>query len=230
MKHLYIIVEGPTELEFVNTILIPYFNSKGITSHIQGIPITMSGGGHGFNNIKHFENTIKPVLHFTNEPIITTLIDYFKLNSETKLPGFIACSDRLSTDEKLLCLESELNNIVQKIKHYNYFIPYIQKHEMETLMFANPEDGFSLESDKIKKAIIEICKQYPNIEDINGTELGAPSKRLEAIYKSNHEKYDKIIDGMNIAELTGIDKMIEKSIRFKSWINKLITELTYSEM
>lgn len=37
MKHLYIIVEGPTELEFINRILIPYFNSNGIISHIQEI-------------------------------------------------------------------------------------------------------------------------------------------------------------------------------------------------
>ena len=192
MKHLYIIVEGPTELEFINRILIPYFNSKGITSHIQGITITMSGGGHGFNNIKHFENTIKPVLNYNNEPIITTLIDYFKLNSETKLPGFLECSNKLSTDEKLECLENKLNNIVQKIKLYNYFIPYIQKHEMETLMFANPEVGFSLENDKIKNAVVEICEEYPNIEDINGSEFGAPSKRLEAIYKSNNKTYNKI--------------------------------------
>lgn len=228
MKHLYIIVEGPTELEFINRILIPYFNSKGIISHIQGITITMSGGGHGFNNIKHFENTIKPVLNYNNEPFITTLIDYFKLNSETKLPGFLDCLNKPSTDEKIECLENKLYNIVQKIKPYNYFIPYIQKHEMETLMFANPEDGFSLENDKIKNAIIEISKQYPNIEDINGSELGAPSKRLEAIYKSNDKKYNKIVDGIDIIEFSGIDTIIEKCPRFKNWIEYIIKEIQAS--
>lgn len=225
MKHLYIIVEGPTELEFINRILIPYFNSKGIRSHIQGIKITMSGGGHGFNNIKHFVNTIKPVLNYNNKPIITTLIDYFKLNSETKLPGFLECSEKLTIDKKIECLENKLNNIVQEIKPYNYFIPYIQKHEMETLMFANPNDGFSLENNKIKNAVLEICKLYPNIEDINGTEIGAPSKRLEAIYKSDNKKYQKIIDGIDIVELTGIEKIIEKCPRFRNWIENLISIL-----
>lgn len=225
MKHLYIIVEGPTELEFINKILIPFFNSKGITSHIQGIPITMSGGGHGFNNIKHFANTIKPVLNYNNEPIITTLIDYFKLNSETKLPGFLECSEKLSADIKIECLENKLNDIVQQIRTYNHFIPYIQKHEMETLMFANPEDGFSLENVKIKNAVLEICKQYTNIEDINGSEIGAPSKRLEAIYRSNNKTYEKIIDGIDIAELTGIEKIIEKCPRFRNWTENLISLL-----
>ena len=222
MKHLYIIVEGPTELEFIDRILIPYFNSQGITSHIQGIPIWVSGGGHGFNNIKHFENTIKPVLNYNNEPFITTLIDYFKLNSETKLPGFLECVTKPSIDLKIECLENKLNNIVQKIKLYNYFIPYIQKHEMETLLFAHPEYGFSLETDKIKNSIVEICKQYPNIEDINGSDLGAPSKRLEAIYKSDNKSYQKIIDGIDIAELTGIENIIKKCPRFKNWIENLI--------
>ncbi|WP_309608104.1 DUF4276 family protein [Flavobacterium sp.] len=229
MKHLYIIVEGPTELEFINRILIPYFNSKGITSHIQGITITMSGGGHGFNNIKHFENTIKPVLNYNNEPFITTLIDYFKLNSETKLPGFLESSNMSQTDKKLEYLESKLNDVVQKIKFYNYFIPYIQKHEMETLMFANPEEGFSLENDKIKKAIIEVCKQYANIEDINGSELGAPSKRLEAIYKANNKIYDKIIDGIDIVEFSGIENIIEKCPRFKNWIESLVSLLKQNQ-
>ena len=221
MKHLYIIVEGPTELQFVNKILIPYFNNHGILSHIQGIPIDISGGGHGFNNIEHFKNSIKPVLNYKNEPIITTLIDYFRLNSESKLPGFIECSLKSSTNNKIQCLENKLYDIVQKIKPYKYFIPYIQKHEMETLMFANPEVGFSLENEKIRKAVIEICKQFSNIEDING--FNSPSKRLEAIYRSNNQTYEKIIDGIDlIAPLTGIDMMLEKSPRFKNWVNNII--------
>lgn len=130
-----------------------------------------------------------------------------------------------STDKKLECLENKLNDVVQKTKPYNYFIPYIQKHEMETLMFANPEEGFSLENDKIKKAIIEVCKQYPNIEDINGSEIGAPSKRLEAIYKANNKIYDKIIDGIDIVEFSGIENIIEKCHRFKNWIESLVSLL-----
>ena len=223
MKHLYIIVEGPTELEFIERILIPYFNSQEIYTNIQGIPIFMSGGGHGFNNIEHFKNTIKPVLNYKNEPIITTLIDYFGLNSETKLTGFTECTQNLSVDKKIECLEFKLNEVVQKTKSYKYFIPYIQKHEMETLMFANPEIGFSLETDKIKKAVLEVSQKYKNIEDING--LFAPSKRLEEIYEVNNQKYEKIIDGIDIAELTGIEKMLEKSPRFKNWIHTLISDL-----
>ncbi|PDS26346.1 DUF4276 family protein [Flavobacterium branchiophilum] len=75
----------------------------------------------------------------------------------------------------------------------------------------------------IKNAVVAICNQYPNIEDINSG--FGPSERLETIYKQNGKKYNKIIDGMDIAELTGIEKMLEKSYRFRIWIEKLTTEL-----
>lgn len=225
MKDLYFIVEGETELEFVNKILIPYFYSQGISCHIQGYPITMSGGGHGFNNIQHFINTITPVLNYNNEPIITTLVDYFQLNSERKLPGYSDSLKYTLTDDRIIFLESKLNDIVQNITPYRFFIPYIQKHEMETLLFSDPEEGFYLESEKIKNSVLEICKQYENIEDINGSEHGAPSKRLNAIYKADGKNYEKIIDGIDIAELTGIEKILKKCPRFKNWIETLIEKL-----
>lgn len=222
MKDLYFIVEGETELEFVNKILIPYLYSQGISCHVQGYPITMSGGGHGFNNIQHFINTITPVLNYQNQPIITTLIDYFQLNSEKKLPGYSTSLNYALTDDRVNYLESKLNDVVQSITPYRFFVPYIQKHEMETLFFSNPEEGFYLESDKIKNSVLDICKQYQDIEDINGSVEGAPSKRLEAIYKADGKKYEKIIDGIDIADLTGIDKILEKCSRFRNWIEHLI--------
>ncbi len=225
MRNLYFIVEGETELEFINNILIPYLYKQGAQCHIQGYPITMSGGGHGFNNIEHFKNTIYPVMRYNSEPIITTLIDYFRLNSETKLPGYTQCLMLNSTDDKIRHLEDRLSDVVQSLAAYRFFIPYIQKHEMETLLFANPEEGFSLESVKIKNAVIAITNQYPNIEDINGTAIGSPSNRLMTIYKSENKKYDKIIDGIDIAELTGIEKILEKCPRFRNWIESLIHAL-----
>lgn len=69
MKHLYIIVEGETELEFVNRLLIPFFVENGLNTHIQGVPIDRRGGGHGFKSIEHFKNTIRPLLLNINQPI-----------------------------------------------------------------------------------------------------------------------------------------------------------------
>jgi hypothetical protein len=228
MKHLYFIVEGETELEFVNRLLIPYLVEKGLHTNIQGILITMGGGGHGFNNIEHFKNTIKPVLRYGNEPFITTLIDYYGINSDKKMPNYAECTRKMNVDERISCLESELNRQVQSIKPYKFFIPYIQKHEMETLLFANPIEGFSLEDENIQKAVIKACSQFENIEDINHTPQGAPSKRLESIYKASKKKYEKGVDAIDIAEFTGVENMLEKCPRFKNWVNQLIISILSS--
>ena len=222
MKQLYIIVEGQTELEFVNRLLIPFWVSRGLHTHIQGVPIDMKGGGHGFNNIEHFKKTIRPLLMNEDEPIITTMIDYYGINSEKKLPNYALCNKINDVEQRICCMEDGLTEAVNSIKSYRFFLPNILRHEMETLFFANPEVGFDLEKDAIKKAVMAICQKFPNIEDINDTPQGAPSKRLAAIYEANGKKYKKRVDGVDIAELTGMSVILEKCPRFKAWTERVV--------
>jgi hypothetical protein len=226
MKKLIIIVEGDSEDEFVKRILVPFFISKGLPHYsIQSIIVTMKGGGHGYNNIEHLKNTIKPILHDRDKPIVTTLIDHYKLNSERKLPGYNNIARNLPINERLVKMEGLLNDAVQNIRKYEYFIPYIQRHEFETLLFANPEDGFDLEDEPIKRDIVDLCSSYDSIEDINSTPEGAPSVRLGAIYAKHGRKYNKGADAVDIAELTTMEKILEKCPRFKNWIDTLTGEV-----
>lgn len=229
MKRLILIVEGQTELEFINRILTPYLVNRGINASIQPIMITMSGGGHGFNNIEHLGNTIRPLLSDSDEPFITTMIDNYGINSESKLPGYTECSKEVDISVRLGKMESKLNEYVQKIKPYRNFIPYIQRHEMETLLFSNPEKGFEYEDERIKNEVVNLCKQFDSIEDINDTPEGAPSKRLADIYSKHQKKYVKIVDGIEIAELTTIEEMLGKCPGFKRWVEKLIEVMVKSK-
>ncbi|QIK59685.1 DUF4276 family protein [Dysgonomonas sp. HDW5A] len=227
MKRLIFIVEGDSEDEFVKRILKPYFVSKGVPEYlVKSYIITMSGGGHGFNNIEHFKNTIEPVLHYKDEPVITTLIDHYRLNSEKKLTGYNQCIKESDIEKRLAKMEEKLNDAVQSIKAYRFFIPYIQRHEFETLLFADPEQGFDLESEeRIKQDIIDLCNSFASIEDINCTPEGAPSVRLKEIYSKYKKKYEKGAEAVDIAELTTIEKILDKCPRFKNWIDTLITEV-----
>lgn len=228
MKHLYIIVEGQTEAEFVERLLIPYLSNRGLYTNIQPIKITMSGGGHGFNNIEHFGNTIRPLLHYRDQPIITTMIDYAGINSEQKMPNYLQCIENSGVEQRILCMEESLKSYVNAIKTYPDFIPNILRHEFETLLFANPEDGFDLELEQIKTEIVALKGQFGNIEDINSTPEGFPSKRIEAIYKFYKKRYNKITDGVDIAELTGIEKILGECPRFRAWIDQVIKSVLAS--
>jgi len=229
MKHLYIIVEGETELEFVNRILIPYLIANGLRTQIQGLMITMKGGGHGFNNIEHFKRTLKPLLYYENEPVITTMIDHYGINSEKKLPNYSNCIGEINVENRIFCMEQSLLSAVNSIKEYRYFIPNIIRHEMETLLFANPVKGFELENDEIQRDVLAVCAEIPNIEDINCTPQGAPSNRLKQIYENHNQKYNKVAIGVDIAELTGIETILQKCPRFKTWIDKLFQIMIENE-
>lgn len=228
MKHLYIVVEGQTEAEFVERLLIPHLSNQGLHTNIKPIKITMSGGGHGFNNIVHFGNTIRPLLHYKDQPIITTMIDYAGINSEQKMPNFLNCITKPDIEQRILCMEESLKSYVNAIKTYPDFIPNILRHEFETLLFANPETGFDLEDAQIKNEIVALKGQFENIEDINSTPEGFPSKRIEAIYKCYKKNYNKITDGVDIAELTGIEKILEACPRFNAWIDLIIKSVLAS--
>jgi hypothetical protein len=225
MKALIILVEGETEQEFINHILAPYLVSRGLNTEIRPIMIEISGGGHGYNNIQHLKNTIRPVLNRTDQPIVTTLIDHYGINSERKLPGYTTITTT-DTEERIHQMEDILHAEIQKIKPYRFFIPYIQRHEFETLLFSDPEVGFDLEHDRIKEDVIRLCSQFGNIEDINCTPEGAPSKRIGRIYESHKKKYSKVSDAVDIIELIGIETVLAKCPRFKGWVEKLIAEVS----
>ena len=228
MKSLIFIVEGNTELEFINRILIPYLVARGLNTSMRGIIITMSGGGHGYNNIEHFRNTIRPVLHRIDEPIVTTLIDHYGINSEKKLTGYDECIKEINIENRLSKMEQKLNDAVQKIKPYRFFIPYIQRHELETLLFANPDEGFALEDERIINDVKALCASFASIEDVNCTPEGAPSKRLIKIYSKYQKKYDKGSDAVDIIELTTMDAILTQSPRFKNWVERLIHDVSKS--
>jgi len=221
MKALIILVEGETEQEFVNRILIPYLVSRGLNTEIRPIMIEKSGGGHGYSNIQHLKNTIRPVLNKADEPVVTTLIDHYGINSERKLPGYTAITTT-DTEERIHQMEDVLQNEIQKIKPYRFFIPHIQRHEFETMLFSNPDVGFDLEHDRIKEDVVKLCSGFNSIEDINCTPEGAPSKRIGRIYESHKRKYSKVSDAVDVIELTGIETVLEKCPRFKNWVEKLI--------
>jgi Domain of unknown function (DUF4276) len=220
MKDLYIVVEGETELAFVNNILLEYFYANGIESNIQPLMIKKEGENGGFLNIEHFKRTIRGLI--SKEPIITTMIDHYGINSEKKIPKYNICRQEQDIEKRITCMEESLSEAVQSVApNYRFFVPNIIRHEMETLLFASAE-AFEIVSETIKQGVAEICSHYPNIEDINHTPEGAPSKRLIQIYEDNGEKYRKITDGILIAELIGIETMLAKAPRFKAWVEKII--------
>ena len=138
----------------------------------------------------------------TRTRIVTTLVDYY---------GF-----KGNTGKSIEDLEKALDVGSSK----EYLIPYLQKHETEALWFSDVSIIASVmnASASQRQELEKIEKAFDTPEDINNSPETAPSKRLEALFRG----YNKITDGLDIADRLGIEKMREKCPRFDAWLNELI--------
>ncbi|MGM9735049.1 MAG: DUF4276 family protein [Candidatus Cryptobacteroides sp.] len=214
MKRLIIVAEGQTEQVFINEVLAPYMSKFGFRS-ITPILIKKKNGHGGLVNYQHLFNTIRGLLASQkNDFIVSTLVDYFRIpnNMPHYDEAMIQSNDLLRADYLQKSFLADIND--------RRFIPYIQLHEFEALLFSNNNGFAKYWNDDMSKLTKSIVDMYQNPEDINSSPETAPSKRLLAINK----KYDKVIDGNLIAIEVGIHEMINKCPRFAKWIDCLISE------
>ena len=213
MKRLVFIVEGDTEVLFINSSVIPYLYNLGFKNSMNAQTIITNRKQHkkgGVVNYQYLKNDISRVLAQENV-IITTFIDFFRL--PTNFPNYTTNSELIQQIE---------NGISNDFDDNSDIIPYIQRHEIESLMFSEI-DGFDfvIDEERKLKEIENIIIAYPNPEDINSRPEKAPSKRLEKIFN-----YDKVIDSEMIFDFLAIEQIMDKCPRFKIWIEKLILKLS----
>lgn len=111
-------------------------------------------------------------------------------------------------------IEQRMYNQINNVR----FIPYIQKHEFEALIFCSSTPFRQIfECDDAIPGIEKIIQQFPNPEDINQGATTAPSKRIKKLIP----EYEKPLDGIRLVELVGIDQIREKCPKFNKWIEKL---------
>ena len=215
MKPLYVLVEGQTEEEFFKDNLTPYFAERGIVE-VRPIKIsTKVGFKGGFVKYDHLKRDAVNFTKQRTDTIISTFVDYFRIPNN--LPEYDKCQAIHNVDDRIKCLEDAMKTDIGSDR----FIPYIQKHEFEALLFSS-NSGFEYCFEaKNAKETAKIINAYPNPEEINDQPTTSPSNRLKNIRPT----YNKVLEGNTIALEIGLDTIIKKCPRFKAWIDNLI-ELT----
>ena len=212
MKRLYIVVEGQTEQEFVNALIAPYLQRYNIYD-VTPIKIRTSKTGRGgFVNYLHLKNDVMKLLHSPKyDFIVSTFIDFFRIPEVPYRERWTSKSTHLEqVIEMEKCIFDDIGD--------HRFIPYIQLHEFEALLFSSNKgfETYFTESEAIKTQ--EIINAFNNPEEINSSPEGAPSKRLLSIKR----EYNKVIEGNLIALEIGINEILTKCPKFNSWITRLI--------
>lgn len=212
MKRLVFLVEGDTEVILVNNHIIPYLYNQGVRNpmNVQTIlsnrKLHQKGGNISF---EYLSNDVQRIFAQGNV-IVTTLLDFFRLPNN--FPEYTNDASKINQ------IEQAIN---EELSRYGPIHAYIQKHELEALMFSSM-DGFELvvEDRAAKKELQQLVDQNAP-EEINGGRDTAPSKRLEALFP-----YEKTVDGEMILELVGLENMMEKCPRFNRWIENLVEVLS----
>jgi len=218
MKRLIIIGEGQTEQAFCQDLLQPHFFQKGIIIQNPTIKSTRGGIANWATIKKQIENHL-----LESDVRVTTLIDYYGIKEIHEFPGWIESNKIINKSERMKFLELAMQQDLSDQNRHR-FIPYIQLHEFEALLFCD-EDVFLNnfeESEILDKAYLKATLQV-SPEDINEGRYSTPSKRMEKIikgYKTENNSL-KIFYGSLLTQEIGLSRIREKCPRFNTWINML---------
>lgn len=97
--------------------------------------------------------------------------------------------------------------------------PYVQKYEFEGLLFSDAS-AFQVIADVDKRdvtALAKIRENFTSPEDINDGYETAPSKCIMRRIR----RYDKVVDGLSVAQETGLAKIRGECPRFGAWLTRL---------
>lgn len=217
IRAIYIVVEGDTEEEFVNSLLQPHFASIHRFYDVRAIKLATSSGHKGGDlSFARYQHNVALLLNQESDVVVTSLIDFYQLR--TDFPSYNEAKKQNRPEDQVAMLENACNSTMNNDR----FIPYIQLHEFEALVFSARRgfDQLGLSARQLAE-INKILTQFPNPELINEGQQTAPSKRLAAIIPG----YQKVLYGNMIALENGFQTILSKCPRFNAWIKLLESKI-----
>ncbi len=223
MNELHILCEGQTEGTFVSELLAPMLNHSTFRVYPKIVETSPNnrGGSLGF---KRAQNFVWNTLNTNSKATVTSLIDLYRLG--TDFPEYDKAWDESQLAAKLKILtEAWHKEVAQKDKTIaQRFIPYIQPHEFEALVFSDLTALSTLHKeweDGVTK-LASILKKYPTPEHMNTVKEKTPSYLLEnKLPKIEGKKYKKTATGIRAIERIGIANVEKKCEHFAAWLARL---------
>ena len=213
MSRVRILVEGQTEETFVNAILSPHLNQMGVYPH--AFLFRKKGGSFAYQRArKEILNSLKE----DNTLICTTMVDFYGMPNDW--PGKTESQSCQNYQDKAQRVEQALSEdiVAQMSGSWNraQFIPYVQMHEFEALLFS-ATSILAVSSSRVSAQLENVLQSFSCPEEINDNYQTCPSRRI----KQHIENYVKTVDGIIAARKIGLPKMRLKCPHFNEWVTKL---------
>lgn len=227
-KIVHILCEGQTEQGFVAEVLRPYLLTHGV-SGVKSTIVHTNRKKNARGGLLTYSQaaTDLEVLCKTNSDgvyerhIITTMFDLYALPDD--FPAYEASKVFVEPYRRVAALETAFSETINDRR----FIPYIQLHEFEALLFCGIEhlEKHYPGSEKRCRQLMHDLEEAGNPELINNSPDTAPSKRIIRAIEGNRKQYynyNKPVTGKAITKIIGIDRLRAQCRHFDEWIEKLV--------
>jgi hypothetical protein len=220
-KRLNIIVEGQTEERFVRDTLTPYLGDYSIATAVRRVEFSRKKSKIYRGGLFNYEKAKGDITRWMREDqnpevYFTTMFDLYALPEN--FPGQAIANRYREPYQKVDYLESEFAKDIEDKR----FIPYIQLHEFEALLFVKPVSltDILFEAKNCISELEKITNEFGgNPELIDEGETTAPSKRIINIIPAY--KSQKSTAGAGAAGKTGIILLKDRCKHFSGWVTKL---------
>lgn len=217
MIRVHVICEGQTEASFVREVMQPHFWRFAIElpASLLGRP-GRKGGNVGLDRILF---DVRGRLLSEREAYCTTLFDFYAL--PTAFPGREEASRLAQCNAKANCITAALTaRLTESIggEAMRRFIPYVQMHEFEGLLFSQPEQiAVATGQPGLTEELESIRQQFASPEEINDGPQTAPSKRIGNLCRG----YQKVLHGTLAASQIGLAGIRAECQLFDAWVRQL---------
>jgi Domain of unknown function (DUF4276) len=219
---LHVTAEGQTEQTFVKNVLAPHLASYNIFADARSVLTSKDKKAHREyrGGLISYQKARADIVAWLKEDRhsecrFTTMFDLYALPDD--FPGYADATRLMDPYARVTSLEKAFGQDIDDSR----FIPYIQLHEFEALILADPQqlDWEYLEhSEPIGKLVKMVGTQNPEL--INDGFETAPSKRI----LKEIPEYDKATAGVSVVHKIGLSRIQLKCSHFTEWLHKLEQE------
>jgi hypothetical protein len=221
LKKVQVLVEGPTEQAVFTQAFSPDLWAKGVYLFPQRVG---KPGHEGSNDFDMVHKEIMLLLKRQSDTIVTTFFDFYALDNSW--PGMIKARKEKNKDIAFKIITQSLADTIIKDMGNDFdparFIPYVQFHEIEALLFAGPSEMADIFDDRsLKEKFEDIVKECGGCEDINNNYATVPSRRIKKYFSGYIKGRSVNSHAPRIAKRIGVEKIRKECPKFNGWYSQL---------
>lgn len=214
---LYLTVEGQTERKFAEELLQPHLSQFSVDLRTRvALTNRKLGKRGGVMDFARIRDDLTRLMRQDRQPEarFTTMIDLYALPPD--FPGWDEARKKALPQERVLALEQAFQQQLGERR----FLPYIQLHEFEALLYCDLSQ-LARRITNTDKAFATLQNEITGLapEEINDGDTTAPSKRI-----INHVPlYErlKVRVGAPAAAAIGLNTLRANCPHFNEWISRL---------